>query len=319
MVSPVMTALIARPSSTASGLPLLTVTQGVHQGVSLVLEAPTYLIGCAVTADLMLRDPGIGAEHLRLRFDGAHVAIEALGGDIRVIGDSARSVTVPLGNGHRARMPLRILLDTVELQLAFDREPLLSPSAHIPIASASTKVTGTGWRWIVVGLLAVCATTALALRNEPQAVVDSISVAPPANLVVGQPSATLAEAKVYLDNGLRAARLSGITVQIKDDQLLALGAFDAPQKAQWISLQKGFDSRYGRTFILHQNLSVRESVSAPRVRFQAVWFGANPYVVNDSGMRLYPGAALPDNWVIERIENNEVVLARGEERFTFTL
>ncbi|AMB84971.1 hypothetical protein AWM79_06460 [Pseudomonas agarici] len=314
-----MTALISRPSSAASGLPLLSITQGVHQGVSLVLEAPTYLIGGAVTADLMLRDSGIAAEHLRLRFDGAYVAIEALGGDIRVIGDSARSVTVPLGNGHRARMPLRILLDTVELQLAFDREPLPPLSVRTPIASAPNSVTSSGWRWIALGLLAVCATTAFALRSEPLPVVDSISVASPAELGVGQPALTLAEAKGYLDNGLRAARLSGITVQLKEGQLLALGSFDATQKPQWIALQKGFDSRYGRTFILHQNVSVREGVAAPRVRFQAVWFGANPYVVNDSGMRLYPGAALPDNWVIERIENNEVVLARGEERFTFTL
>ncbi|MFZ4963044.1 SctD/MshK family protein [Pseudomonas sp. Mn2068] len=318
-----MTALISRPSSAASGLPLLSITQGVHQGVSLVLEAPTYLIGCAVPADLILRDPGIAAEHLRLRFDGVHVAIEALGGDIKVIGDSARSVTVPRGNGHRTRLPLRIFLETVELRLAVDGEPLPAPTARAPIAGAATRGWGrgggSGWRWAALGFLAACATTAFALRNEPQPVVDSISVVDPVALAAGQPTATLAEARGYLDNGLRAARLNGITVQLKDEQLLVQGSYDASQKAQWIALQKGFDSRYGRTFVLHQNVSVRDSVATPRVRFQAVWFGANPYVVNDSGKRLYPGAALADNWVIERIENNEVVLARGEERFTFTL
>ncbi|NWB26649.1 SctD/MshK family protein [Pseudomonas gingeri] len=314
-----MTALISRPSSAASGLPLLSITQGVHQGVSLALDAPTYLIGCATTADLILRDPGIAAEHLRLRFDGARVAIEALGGDIKVIGDSPHSVTVPQGHGHRARMPLRILLETVELQLALDREPLPAPSARAPSTGAPAGAKGSGWRWAALGLLAACATTAFALRNEPQPVADSLGVVSPAEPATGQPATTLAEAKDYLDNGLRAARLNGITVQLKEGQLQAQGSFDATLKPQWIALQKGFDSRYGRTFVLHQNVSAHEGVATPRVRFQAVWFGANPYVVNDSGKRLYPGAALPDNWVIERIENNEVVLARGEERFTFTL
>ncbi len=71
--------------------------------------------------------------------------------------------------------------------------------------------------------------------------------------------------------------------------------------------------------MLNPRVAVRADAARPRVRFQAVWFGANPYVINDSGKRLYPGAALADNWVLERIENNQVILARGEERFTFTL
>jgi len=42
-------------------------------------------------------------------------------------------------------------------------------------------------------------------------------------------------------------------------------------------------------------------------------------VINDTGKRLYPGAALADDWTLDSIENNQVILARGEERFTFTL
>jgi hypothetical protein len=55
------------------------------------------------------------------------------------------------------------------------------------------------------------------------------------------------------------------------------------------------------------------------VHFQAVWLGPQPYVINERGRRLYPGAGLDDGWVLQRIENDRVVLVRDGRQFELTL
>lgn len=294
-----MTALILLDPVAAAGAPTLTVTSGLHQGSSLVLDRPAYTLGADPAADLVLSDPGIAGLHLRLRFEGGQVAVEALGGEVLIAGN----VRIPQGSGHRARLPLQLRIGAAGVSLA------LPARAEKPLA-APRKLTP----WIVAtALLFICA-GALAVRSDPPlapapAVIDVPTVKAPSR----------EQAKAWLEQQLQAAQLEGVKVSNDNGQLNATGSFEHAQKAQWLALQQVFDQRYGQQIVLNPRVAVRADAARPRVRFQAVWFGTNPYVINDIGKRLYPGAALADNWVLERIENNQVILARGEERFTFTL
>ncbi|MGY2376836.1 SctD/MshK family protein [Pseudomonas sp. SDO524_S393] len=296
-----MTALISLGPVAGIGAPTLTVTGGLHQGSSLVLDQPVYTIGADLAADLVLSDPGIAGLHLRLRFDGGQVAVEALGGDVQIAG----LVRIPQGSGHRARLPVQLRIGAAGVSLA------LPEGAEKPTKTPShTKRTP----WIVAAALLFICAGALAFRSEAPvlpaaAVVDAPAVKKP----------TREQAKAWLEQQLQAARLDGVKVSNSNGQLSAVGSFEQSQKPQWLALQQAFDQRYGQQIVLNPRVAVRADAARPRVRFQAVWFGTNPYVINDSGKRLYPGAALADNWVLERIENNQVTLARGEERFTFTL
>ncbi|QJI38897.1 SctD/MshK family protein [Pseudomonas sp. ADAK13] len=297
-----MTALISLGLPAVNGAPTLLVTHGLHQGSSLMLDQPVYTLGAALAADLQLSDPGIAELHLRLRFDGAQVAVEALGGEVLITG-TAGDTRIPQGSGHRARLPLQLRIGTAGVSLA------LPGSAEKPPA-----MTRTFTPWIIAtALLFVCA-GALAFRNYPP---QAQTARPVAEKAAAKPSR--AEAKAWFEGQLQAAHLDAVKVNDIDDQLNATGSFERAQKPQWVALQQAFDQRYGQQIVLNPRVAVRADAARPRVRFQAVWFGANPYVINDSGKRLYPGAALADNWVLERIENNQVILARGEERFTFTL
>lgn len=294
-----MTALISLGPVAATGAPTLTVTGGLHQGSSLVLDQPVYTIGADLAADLVLSDPGIAGLHVRLRFDGGQVAVEALGGEVLLAGN----VRIPQGSGHRARLPLQLRIGAVGVSLAL-------PAGAEKSSDAPRKLTP----WIVaVALLFICA-GALAFRNDAPLAPIAAAVDIP---VVNKPSRE--QAKAWLEQKLQDARLDGVKVSDSSGQLSAVGTFEQSQKPQWLALQQAFDERYGQQVVLSPRVTARADAPAPRVRFQAVWFGANPYVINDSGKRLYPGAALADNWVLERIENNQVVLARGDERFTFTL
>lgn len=297
--NPNMTALISLGPVAGIGAPTLTVTSGLHQGSSLVLDQPVYTLGADLAADLVLSDPGIAGLHLRLRFEGGQVAVEALGGDV-VLG---KNVRIPQGSGHRARLPLQLRIGTAGVSLA-------SPEGEEKPSDAARTFTP----WIVAIVLLFLCAGALAVRNDTPLTQAAVAAQVPA---LKKPSRE--HAKTWLEQQLQAAHLDAIKVTDANGQLSAVGSFEQSQKPQWLALQQAFDERYGQQIVLNPRVSVRADAARPRVRFQAVWFGTNPYVINDSGKRLYPGAALADNWVLERIENNQVILARGEERFTFTL
>lgn len=298
--NPNMTALISLGPVAGIGAPTLTVTGGLHQGSSLVLDQPVYTIGADLAADLVLSDPGIAGLHLRLRFEGGQVAVEALGGDVLLSGN----VRIPQGSGHRARLPVQLRIGAAGVSLA------LPEGAEKP---SDAKRSFTPWIVAIV-LLFLCA-GALAVRNDAPTTPAAVAAADVPALK--KPSRELA--KTWLEQQLKAAHLDAIKVTNANGQLSAVGSFEQSQKPQWLALQQAFDQRYGQQIVLNPRVAVRADAARPRVRFQAVWFGTNPYVINESGKRLYPGAALADNWVLERIENNQVILARGEERFTFTL
>jgi hypothetical protein len=298
--NPNMTALISLGPVAGIGAPTLTVTGGLHQGSSLVLDQPVYTLGADLAADLVLSDPGIAGLHLRLRFEGDQVAVEALGGDVLLSGN----VRIPHGSGHRARLPVQLRLGAAGVSLALPEGVQKPSDARRPFTP-----------WIVAIVLLFLGAGVLAVRNDAPMAQTAVTAADVPALK--KPSRELA--KAWLEQQLQAAHLEAIKVTDADGQLSAVGSFEHSQKPQWLALQQAFDQRYGQQIVLNPRVAVRADAARPRVRFQAVWFGTNPYVINDSGKRLYPGAALADNWVLERIENNQVILARGEERFTFTL
>lgn len=268
-----------------------------------------YILGSAASADLILSDAGIAERHMVLRFAEGRVAIEALGGDVFVFSAHGRQTRIPMGNGHRARLPVDIGIGDARLRLGS------GVSAPAPAAAPS------GWRsrlhWLIALILMCLCVGAFAFRGEPVAP-TALAVSAPAPVVL-PPSSTPAQAHLWVEQQLLAADLKGIRVSEAGGQLIAEGAYDPTQKSRWIALQQAYDQQFGQQVMLQANVSARSEIAKPRVRFQAVWFGANPYVINDSGKRLYPGAALSDGWMLERIENNEVILARGDERFTLTL
>ncbi len=298
--NPNMTALISLGPVAGIGAPTLTVTGGLHQGSSLVLDQPVYTLGADLAADLVLSDPGIAGLHLRLRFEGDQVAVEALGGDVLLSGN----VRIPHGSGHRARLPVQLRLGAAGVSLALPEGAQKPSDARRPFTP-----------WIVAIVLLFLCAGALAVRNDAPMAQTAVAAAEVPALK--KPSRELA--KAWLEQQLQAAHLEAIKVTNANGQLSAVGSFEHSQKPQWLALQQAFDQRYGQQIVLNPRVAVRADAARPRVRFQAVWFGTHPYVINDSGKRLYPGAALADNWVLERIENNQVILARGEERFTFTL
>ncbi|MHC6226904.1 SctD/MshK family protein [Pseudomonas sp. X10] len=293
--------------ASAKPAPVLTVTRGLHQGGHIRLDAAAYTLGSTAEADFILSDPGIEPRHLVLRLADDKVFVEALGGEVQVEERQGRLILVPAGSGYRGQLPLNIALGQARLNL----EPGVPGRAA---TSAASVWYGKPRLLLALALMFICA-CAFAFRSEP--LPPLAQPREPAPQAPKPPS--IAQAQKWLDQQLLAADLKSITVNEAGGQLIAQGHYAQAHKPRWIALQQAFDQQFGQHIVLRSTVSAQAEAARPRVRLQAVWFGDNPYLINDSGKRLYPGTALADGWVLERIEDEQVVLARGEERFTLTL
>jgi type III secretion protein D len=293
---------------------VLSITQGLHKGVRLPLDKPTYLIGSASSTDLLLSDIGIAERHMTLQFARGHVTVEAVGGDVTVIGRHG-PLRIPMGSGHRARLPLSLHAGAAQLTLSDSDEAPAAPGPR-PATPSRPKAV-----WVIaLGVVCACA-GALVFRDAsavPAGQSSGRNVQAP--VLATQPlTADAAQARHWLEQQLATAGLSHLNVSELDGQLAVRGSYDPQKKSQWLNVQQAYDRRFGQRVMLRQNAMPRAEVTTPKIRLQAVWFGKDPYVVNDAGKRLYPGATVVDDWTLEAIEHNHVILARGEERFTFTL
>ncbi|MEE4160038.1 SctD/MshK family protein [Pseudomonas viridiflava] len=321
-----MTALISFKSTPDTAAPghstcVLEILQGLHKGVSLALDKPSYSIGSAAPADLILSDTDIAAQHVRLVFgrdpaDRGQVAIEASGGDVAFIHASGLRAVLAAGTGQRVRLPVELELGQARLCLRADR--LQAVVSDVPNAR-SPRV----WAlFAALTLLLICA-TAFALHAPRE---DAMRAAGTRQkqLPAAAPAPTLAQAQGWLEQALKDAGLQQLHLVSHNGtgpggQLGVEGTYSPEQKGSWLQIQRAFDSQFGQHIVLTPKVQLAASVAKPRVRFQAVWFGPDPYVIDEHGKRVYPGAALQDNWTLEGIADDQVRLVRGQERFVFTL
>lgn len=303
-----VTGTVARDSSSA----VLEILDGLHQGVVLALEKAVYRIGTSSETDLILGDPGVAEQHVLLRMSGDQVAVEAIGGEAGIIGPDGSSIVLKQGHGQRVRLPLEIRIGNARMRLRDTRPP--APAKPTSVAA----ITPRHWAVIAAALLMVLCTLAFAFRSDPVNPAHAGAAARP-NAATPASAPTVEQAHAWLDQSLRDAELAHLQTRAYGGQISVEGSYPISLKDRWVAIQQSFDSRFGQHVVLTPRVQATAVVAKPRVRFQAVWFGANPYVIDEHGKRLYPGATLQDNWVLEGIEGDQVRLVRGHERFAFTL
>jgi hypothetical protein len=292
------------PLATRSIFPKLDVLTGLHAGATVDLESAVCRIGADVQCTIVLSDPQIQPFHLTLLLDERHLTIEASGGDV-MIGDRLLSQ----GHGCRCRLPVEFRIGETALRLADaagaerPRWPGRNPCLALGLLG-SLLLAACLWLWQASPQPASLAAPANAMAATP---------VPPGG--IADPAARLAQLRDRLD----AAGLQALTTALHDDVVAVGGSVDDAQRLRWIEVQNWYDRTWGNQPWLRNEVALVPTPRAPRVHFQAVWLGPQPYVVNERGRRLYPGAALDDGWVLQRIENDRVVLARDGKEFELTL
>ncbi|MDY1016409.1 FHA domain-containing protein [Pseudomonas coleopterorum] len=289
--------LVARPL-----LPELNVLSGLHAGAVVALESGLCRIGAHEDCDIVLRDPQIRPAHLTVHVHRRFLAIEATGGDVMV-----GAVRVSQGHGYRCTLPVHMSIGETSLRLA---HPAGAETTH------QTAIT----RWAMLAVAGLSIGVACLWWLGPDAAPAAVAAsAPPGAAAPRAVAATQPEALAALRDRLDQAGLQPLSIDTRGDTLRVSGLVDSDQRTRWIEVQNWYDRTWGNTPVLRNDVQPAPPLVPPRVHFQAVWLGAQPYVVGERGERLYPGAALADGWVLHRIEHDRLILARQGKEFELTL
>lgn len=301
-----MTVMTARLTQATPPAPSLEVLGGRHQGVNLLLTQACYVIGSDAADQLVLGDAGVVAGHLQLRLDGRRVCIEARGEQV-VLEQRGRQRLIARGTGYRTELPVVVRLGEARLRLS-----------GAPGSAPVVPVWYGRPQWLLaLGVMGLCAGAVAMLQPAP-APAATHSAKPVAPLATAL-EPTLEQARQDLQQRARVAGLQGLSVTTHAQGLRIAGSIAPGQREAWQSLQRQFDTRYGRQFVLHGAVQVRPPTPRPVLELQAAWFGSNPYVIDSRGERLYPGAVLDGGWRIERIADDRIQLAHEQERFELSL
>lgn len=301
-----MTVMTARLTEVPKQFPTLEVLGGRHQGVNLALTEGCYVIGSNGADQLVLSDPGVVAGHLRLRLDQHRVCIEALGEQV-MLEQRGRSRLIGRGTGYRADLPVVVQLGQVRFSVR--AAPGTVPAAPVWYGRPQWLLA-----LVFMGLCAGAVAMLQPVDSSPAGTVPIPALAAP---LPSEP--TIQQARQDLQHRAEIAGLDEVRVTADAQELLIVGSVAPTQRDAWQALQRHFDARYGRLFVLHGAVQVRAPTPRPVLTVQAAWFGPNPYVIDTTGERLYPGAVLEGGWRIERIADDRIQLAHERERFELTL
>lgn len=305
---------LPRLSSAPAQLPRMVICAGVHAGASLSIDQPHWQVGSGDDCDVILSDAAVAPRHFGIRM-GKHsaVTIEATGGAIMV-----NDVPVPHGSGYDGRLPVRIHVGDAIIALEIDT----------PVGSlAARRARFTGWfnrHAAVAGgsvvVLCLVLYPFFGMSEADASAPATVAAQPQEPVRTAEAAATQSESpEQALHARLQNAGLGDLKMDAQGSYLQVSGEVDVRGMEQWRGVQRWFDEAYGRTHLLHGAVRLREVLSPPRVRFQAIWTGDNPYVVGERGQRLYPGAAVAGGWVLKGIEPERVILARDGQEFSLTL
>lgn len=323
------TAQRSRRTTEQSPALALSVVAGVHRGVTYAIESGECRIGSAPNADIVLRDPGVAAEHARLRLERGVAHIEASGGDVTIDGDP-----VVKGHGCRTRLPFRLKLCGAELEFAVARSPGM-------VARSTTAMVG--GPMLAVALIASLAYGLSAMAQEsPRSAEANDTITniknwarvawsggsrssvgtrkPERPYSVERPGAParIDEAERELKARLSGARLSAARVDAAGGRLAVSGQIGKQDVAAWTAIQQWFDQTYGDHLVLTTTVNVLDGKAAPALQPQAIWYGERAYVVAGDGVRYYEGAVLENGWTIQSIGADRILLSRDGQTTALT-
>lgn len=292
--------------------PELLVEEGVQAGLALPLAPGSSLVGSDFDSCVVIADTALLPGHFEIRYDDGFAVLRAVAGDV-VLADGTwlspgQDVACPetcsfvAGN---TRFGLRLPAGG-RATIAGSGDLAVGPSSARPQKALISVVSGV----LAVVAIGVLAFTAIGLRSgeaNPALVARSIVPATPAH------TDAVKDVVSALRTRLDAAGLAAIAVTpVKDGSIIVQGSLFPSQLAAWTSVREWYDTEFGTGRVLVDQ--VNGTSAPPKLAIAAVWAGANPYVIDDSGNKLFPGATLGSGWTIQAIQGGHIIVNNGEQK-----
>jgi Inner membrane component of T3SS, cytoplasmic domain/Inner membrane component of T3SS, periplasmic domain len=294
--------------------PALEIIAGMHRGVRVALERGDCRIGSTAAADIVLRDPGIVAEHAVLRVARNAVHLLATGGDVQV-----GEVVVSKGHGYALRPPVTLTLGDAHLRVYVER-PAAPPRPRLfaAIVAAGAVLFAIPPLWLVAPWLGI---TPVGEWTRARAGAGSADPSLPITASIGQPPGAgetaapeVERAARRLAEHLNAAGIRTLKTSAARGHVAVTGTITKQQAAAWTEAQQWFDETYGGRLIIAGNVLVGDP-RAPVLNVQAVYFGERAYLITAEGTRVYKGGFLDNGWTVKDISDEQIILAKDGETF----
>lgn len=282
--------------------PVLTILDGLQAGSRTRLASGGSLIGTGTDCAVVVADPAMRSDHFEI-----------------VVGDTTTlralcSVTLP--DGIALAPGAQLVLSGPTAFSAGGTRFLLEVPAPEPAPVPASAATPGRWRRLAPRaplLLAVLGTVLgagmWAGRRGTVVVQPTLAATVSLHHSVSPHTGDAVDA---LRARLAQAGLPAVTVSAQPDgTVLVGGLLTAGDEPAWTGIRQWFDGRYGNGMVVVERFDAPGAL--PPLRIAAVWSGAHPYVVDDHGERLHPGAAIGDGWFVDRIETGSVLARRGAQ------
>lgn len=304
--------MIALPNAAAPGTLALEVLSGIHSGVRTSIDGSALAIGSATGCDVVLADKSIAPEHLRLRFYGRLVAIDAVGGTVTIEGRTA----LDQGFGCRVTLPVTLGVGETRLRIGRENGPARALPKWAPYAAGLLALVTLPLLAMQAGFSELMPRQAMAHGEQASALAMAANIKPAEPVT---PALSNEGVTTSLRQELEKADLGMLKLNTDGRRIEVSGEIPAQRMADWGKVQRNFDRTHGGRYVLTSMVTAAAIANAPSFTFQAVWFGKNPYVIDARGERRYPGAALQDGWMLKAIEPGAIRVVRGNEEFKLTL
>jgi type III secretion protein D len=320
-------------SKTSDIVTCLHVSSGLHAGSTVVMGDKSAIVGGDTEADVVLLDEGIAAQHVRIEQKDSLLIVQALAPGVAVNGEALAVDTIC-----DAYFPILLDIGPVSIRIVGPPPPPpaiihkfndVTPKAlRRPMASHAViflmALTGAGLigypfsGWLGGSNLSrpdkpIQQASAMA-GSKPNIAQPFEGV--PLLTPVAPPALKPEVAADTMRKSIVTAGLQSLAVSVADGHIAVSGTLTPDEQTNWQKIQKNFDEQNTGQILLIDNVSVAAAPPAPRLGFEAVSLGKDPYVVV-AGRRHKTGSVI-DGWEIKAIERNRITIRRGTQTISLT-
>lgn len=288
---------------------MIDILSGAHAGAVFLCGEGAYAIGNSFEDDIVLSDEGVGPRHVKVSISKAGVGIVEASGPTRL-----KNRLVDAAGLASRRYPVDLTVGETRLRIASFNPPRLLTANRLIALGAGVAL---------IASVALFRTQSVASLNwQPQD--RGHAFASQHVLVSTEDQRAGAGANVQAAERfrtyLREHGLSSITLTEDGPAIDAKGAIALSDQARWRDAEIWFDTTFGeRVSLISEVLVTAKKDDAAPIRVQAIWAGANPYVIDAGGNKYFEGSILQSGWAIEKIEQSAIILHRKTDRLVLRL